>query len=309
MENEEILALTRRKATLERALAEMVYGSPEVRQEGDKQYIYVHYRLAGKQMTNFVGKYSEELLNLIISNNEKAKPIKQELKTVMHRLNELGYKERELPAKVRRNLDFAKRNLALTIHSQAILEGVATTFASTEDIIEGAKVSDMSPTDIAKIVNMKHAWEFILDPDIILSKPDLGLLMQINKLVEEGFYYDAGALRSVPVRIGGTKWSPALPIESVIKEGLTKILNSVKSNLDKAIELALYVQKSQIFLDGNKRTAVIFANHFLISKGLGLLYIPAELTEEYKALLVKFYETGAKGEIVEFLEEHCLLRI
>lgn len=307
--NEETINLINKKTLLERSLSELVYGSPEVRTEGNKRYIYVHYRLSGKQITNFVGEYSDELLNLIASNNEKVKPIKRELREVKHRLNTLSYQEPKLPEKVQRNLDFAKRNLTLTIHSQAILEGVATTFASTEEIIEGSQVRGMSPVDIAKIVNMKHAWEFILDPNVITSESGLTLVMQINKLVEEGFYYNAGRLRDVPVRIGGTRWSPDLPIESKVKEDLAIILNAKKSNTDKAIDLVLYLQKSQLFIDGNKRTAIIFANHFLISKGLGLIYIPAEKVEEYKALLVKYYETGTKSGIVDFLKNHCLLKI
>lgn len=132
---------------------------------------------------------------------------------------------------------------------------------------------------------------------------------QINKIIEEGFYYNAGKLRNVPVRIGGTKWSPELPIESVVKERLDDILSSNKSNIDKAIDLVLHIQKSQIFIDGNKRTAVIFANHFLIQRGLGLLYIPAELTEEYKNLLIEYYGNGRKANISSFLRDNCLIRI
>lgn len=307
--DEEILNLVHRKNILENSLAELVYGAIEVRNEKSGRYIYVHYRLSGKQVTNFVGEYSEELLNLITSNNKEVRPLKRELSEIKHKLVALGYTEKPLPDKVRRNIDFAKRNLALTIHSQAILEGVATTFASTEDIIEGSKVQNMSPQDVAKIINMKHAWEFILDPDVITAASDLTLAMQINKLIEEGFYYNAGKLRDVPVRIGGTKWSPDLPLESKIKEDLAEIMGSKKSNYHKAINLLLYLQKSQLFLDGNKRTAVIFANYFLISKGAGLIYIPADMVEEYKALLVEFYETDHKANIVRFLEDNCLLKI
>ncbi len=307
--NENVLNLINQRALLEKSLSELVYGATEIRQEGSKKYLYVHYRLSGKPVTSFVGEYSPELLSTITSNNEKAKPIKQKLRQIDHELHALGYETKPIPEKIHRNLDFARRNLALTIHSQAILEGVATTFASTEDIIEGARVSNMSPQDIAKIVNMKHAWEFILDDDVIMSEPNLTLLMQINKLIEEGFYYNAGKLRDVPVRIGGTKWSPELPLESVIKEQLEEILSSNQSNIDKAIDLVLYIQKAQIFLDGNKRTAVIFANHFLIQKGLGLLYIPAELVEEYKRLLVEYYETNHKSAISAFLKDNCLLKI
>jgi hypothetical protein len=45
-----------------------------------------------------------------------------------------------------------------TIYKQAILEGVATTYADTEDIINGGKVKGMTSDDIMKVVNLKHAW-------------------------------------------------------------------------------------------------------------------------------------------------------
>lgn len=42
--------------------------------------------------------------------------------------------------------------------------------------------------------------------------------------------------------------------------------------------------KKQLFLDGNKRTAVIFANHFLVSYGKGLIVVPAELVYNIKTI-------------------------
>ena len=214
-----------------------------------------------------------------------------------------------MPEKVKRNLDFAKKNLALTIHSQAILEGVATTFAETEAIIEGGQIHGLTEQDIRKIVNMKHAWEFIMDDDTITAPDNLALLCQINKLIEEGFYYNAGKLRDVPVNIGGTKWRPDLPIESQVAEHLGNILASSATDTDKAIDLTLYIVRSQIFLDGNKRTAIIFANHFLIKRGLGLLYVPEDKIDEFKSLLVNYYETSNKSQISDFLKTHCLLKI
>ena len=67
--------------------------------------------------------------------------------------------------------------------------------------------------------------------------------------------------------------------------------------------------RAQLFIDGNKRTAVIFANHFLIQRGLGLLYVPEGKTEQFKQLLVDYYETGKKGDITKFLRDECLLKI
>ena len=54
-------------------------------------------------------------------------------------------------------------------------------------------------------------------------------------MVEEGFYYTAGKVRTVPVTIGGTSWTPTLPIESVIKEELQEIFDKKIDVVDRAI--------------------------------------------------------------------------
>ena len=163
----------------------------------------------------------------------------------------------------------------------------------------------MTSEDILKILNLKHAWEFIINKNVILEQTNFNLLCEINKIVEEGFYYTAGKIRNVPVSIGGTKWKPSLPIESVIKEELEEILNSQLKDIDKAIELLLYTMKKQIFIDGNKRTSVIFINHYLISRGKGLVSIPTELTEEFKELLIAYYEDKDQLEIRKFIKDKC----
>lgn len=303
---ERIQELLSKEHRLEQELDGLVYGAPEIR---DDKYIYVHLRESGQLKTRYAGEYSDSLYNLILKNTTRAKTIKKELKEIKHQLHELGYMRRVLSEQVKRNIDFAKKNLAITIHSQAILEGVATTFAETEAIIEGARVQGMTEKDIRKIVNMKHAWEFILDDDVIVSTDDFALLSRVNQLVEEGFYFNAGRLRDVPVAIGGTDWRPEMPVESKVVEDLNQILSKKVSDIDKAINLVLFVMRSQIFIDGNKRTAVIFANHFLIQRGLGLLYIPEDKVEEFKKLLVDFYKTEKKSAISDFLKKYCLLTI
>lgn len=308
-EKMEIMNLLQNKQILEHELNSLAYGAVEIRENNSNKYIYVHYREEGVALTKYVGEYSDELYNLVLNNSIKAKQIKKQIKEITKKLNELNYVEKELDAKVKQNIDFAKRHLADTIYKQAILEGVATTFADTESIIEGGKVNNMTSEDVMKIVNLKHSWEFILNKNVILSETNFALLCEINKMVEEGFYYTAGKVRSVPVTIGGTKWIPELPIESVIKEELQDIFNKGKDDIDISINLLLYIMKKQVFIDGNKRTAVIFSNHYLISKGKGIIAIPAELTEEFKELLIPYYEGKDDINIKKFIKEKCYIAI
>ena len=67
----------------------------------------------------------------------------------------------------------------------------------------------------------------------------------------------------------------------------------------------MYCMKPQIFIDGNKRASVIFANHYLISHGQGFLVIPEEHVPEFKQKLAAFYEEEDIEVISGFLKEKC----
>lgn len=305
----EIMNLLQVKQSLELKLSSLIYGSVEIRESDSNKYIYVHYRDNGIVLTKYAGEYSDKLYNLILNNSIEAKKLKKEIRDINKKLKELNYENTELSSDVMLNIDFAKKNLVSTIYKQAILEGVATTFADTENIIEGGKVNNMTSEDVLKIVNLKHAWEFILNENVITSDTNYALLCQINKFILEGFYYNAGKIRSTPVTIGGTNWTPDLPIENIIKEELEDILNKDIDDIDRAIELLLYTMKKQIFIDGNKRTSVIFTNHYLISKGKGLIVIPDNLSDEYKNLLIQYYEGKGKENIKAFLKNKCYMNL
>ena len=122
-------------------------------------------------------------------------------------------------------------------------------------------------------------------------------------MINEGFFYDGGRIRQIPVNIGGSTYKPPLPIENIVVERISDIINSALDDIDKAIELTLFVMKTQVFIDGNKRTAIIFANHYLISKGKGLLVVPYDLVPEFKKLLIAYYEDRDNESIKEFLKD------
>lgn len=281
-------------------------GSPEIKEREGKQYLYIRKRVGSRLTSTYVGEYTDALYQLLLRNAREARGLKKNIRRLDKELAQLGYADAELSARVQLNLDFARANMKSNIYDQAVLEGVATTFPQTEDIIENGKVTGMTASDVQKILNLKHAWEFVLDKDVISYPTDYSILCHIAKLVNEGFYHDGGRIRGVPVTIGGTSYVPPLPIESIIKEQLESILSEQQSAEEKAITLCLYCMKTQIFNDGNKRAAVIFANHYLISQGAGMLIIPEKEVPEFKRLLVAYYEDKDQGEIMTFMRGKCV---
>ena len=156
-----------------------------------------------------------------------------------------------------------------------------------------------------KILNLKHAWEFILDKDVIQSVTNYHMLCYIAKLVNEGFFYDGGRIRGLPVTIGGSTYVPLIPIESIVKERIDEICLQDKDAVDIAIELCLYCMKTQVFTDGNKRASVIFANHYLIAHGMGFIVIPEKDVPAFKKHLVAFYEGESLETLRKFMRECC----
>ena len=298
--------LLQRKAELNARLNLIPYeGSIEIKERDNKKYIYLRKKVLGKNTSTYIDVYNDELFASISKLLIDAKTYKKEIRKINNELAKLGYTEQELSPRVLLNIDFARANMKSNIYDQAILEGIATTFPDTETIIENGKVIGMKATDVQKILNLKHSWEFIMDTDVVASKTNYSILCYIASLVNEGFYTYGGKIRGVPVTIGGTSYVPPMPIEYVVKERIEEIINSSKPVIDRAIEVCLYCMKTQIFNDGNKRASVIFANHLLISNGEGLLVIPEAKVPEFKKLLVTYYEDRDNGEIIQFMKEYC----
>lgn len=306
----EIQELLRSRADLNARLNLMPYdGTPEIKERGNEKYLYVRKRVAGKQTSTYVGAYTEELYNLLLRNAREAREIRKELRSIDKQLANAGYSEDELSSDVINNIAFARANMKMNIYDQAVLEGVATSFPQTEEIIDNGKIFGVTATDVQKILNLKHAWEFILDSDVIASRSDYYMLSHIARVVNEGFFAEGGRIRGVPVTIGGSSYVPPLPNELDVKEKIRKIIEESDEVINTAIKLCLYCMKTQIFLDGNKRASVIFANHYLISHGGGFLVIPEKEVPEFKRLLVKYYEGEDITVIADFMKKYCWKKI
>ena len=280
-------------------------GSPEIKENSSGKYIYIRKRVGSRLTSTYVDIYSADLYQLLLRNSKELRELRKQVRKIGKRLADLGYEANDLDVRVIQNLDFARANMKSNIYDQAVLEGVATSFPQTEDIIDNGTVSGMTANDIQKILNLKHAWEFILDTDVLQAKTDYYLLCHIAKLVNEGFFADGGRIRAVPVSIGGSSYKPPIPVETIVRDRIQEIIISEKEKIDIAIELCMYSMKTQVFIDGNKRASVIFANHYLIAHGQGLLVIPEEHVPEFKKKLVEYYEGEDIRDISTFLKDKC----
>lgn len=301
-----ILGLLEDKADSQARLNLLPYdGSPEIKEQNGSRYLYVRKRVAGKLTSTYVDTYSDELYQLLLKNARDARSLRKRIWQIEKELASLDYKELELSSRVYQNIDFARANMKSNIYDQAVLEGIGTTFPQTEEILNNGIVNGVKATDVQKILNLKHAWEFILDKDVIQSSSNFYMISHIAKLVNEGFYFDGGRVRGIPITIGGSNYAPPIPIESIVKESIDHIIRAQKDSIDIAIDLCMYCMKTQIFIDRNKRTSIIFANHYLIAHGQGLLVIPEKEVPEFKKLLVRYYEGENISVIRSFLKKKC----
>lgn len=280
-------------------------GSPEIKEQSGKKYLYVRKRIAGKLTSTYVDIYSDELYQLLLRNARDARALNKRIRQIEKELSNIGYEEATLSNRVHQNIDFARANMKSNIYDQAVLEGVGISFPQTEEIINNGIVNGVKASDVQKILNLKHAWEFILDKDVIQSDSNFYMISHIAKLVNEGFYMDGGKVRSVPVTIGGSSYVPPIPVENVVKENIDGIVASGNEPIDIAIELCLYCMKTQIFIDGNKRASVLFSNQYLIAHGQGFIVIPEKKVPEFKRLLVEYYEDADISIIGAFLKDKC----
>jgi len=204
------------------------------------------------------------------------------------------------------NVFIAKRNIVDYIWKSANLEGIGVTYPETQTIYDGGVVNGLKVNEIIAINNLKYAWEFILENEI--NELDFKLLCELHKLTADKLVLDVtlGKLRTTPVNIGGTSFKPLFPIESQIKEELCDILNKNISKTEMAIEVMLWIMRRQMFIDGNKRVAMLFANKIMIDNGCGIITISQKNQLIFYEKLIKFYETNDNKDLKEWIYNNCI---
>lgn len=220
-------------------------------------------------------------------------------------LEELGFKKEKLSNKVLKVLKMAEEDMNLNIYHQCMLEEVKATKEQVYLQIELGASKGLDDIDVQKINNLKFAWSFLIQEEVAQIPSCFGILISLANFVNASLFEKPGELRNSDVRIGGSSYVPPLPDKEQIIKDIEDIISLKKTNVDIAIELCLYIMKSQIFIDGNKRVAVLFANHYLMHKGAGLMIITDSNVRKFKSMLVDYYEDKDTKTIKNFLKEEC----
>lgn len=201
------------------------------------------------------------------------------------------------------NLLLTSNNLPLIIYNSARLEGINTTYPDTKTILEGVNVPNLKLDEINCILNLRDAWNYTLSN--IDEVVDLDFVCKINSFVSRNESLEWGVLRTGKVGINGVDYIPEIPQKDIITKNIKEILKQ-GSITEKALNLMLYLMRSQIFWDGNKRTSMIIANKILISNGCGIITIKEEDIREFNTLLTEYYNTNNKNKIIKFLYKKCI---
>lgn len=194
------------------------------------------------------------------------------------------------------NVFVAKRNIVDYIWKSANLEGIGVTYPETQAIYDGGIVNGLTVDNIIAICSLKNAWQFILENKDI--NYNFNVLCHIHKLVADRLVLEQnlGKIRTTPV-----------PIESQIIEELNSLLNQEdKSKTEIAIEVMLYIMRRQMFIDGNKRVAMLFANRIMIDNGCGIISIAQEYQPTFYEKLIKYYETNDMNDLKKWIYDHCI---
>lgn len=208
------------------------------------------------------------------------------------------------------NVILARRMITENVYRSARLEGIETTYFDVEDILNNRGCANLTPNEITTIVNLKRAWEFILDKENLDREIDFAFMQDLHRILGSGLetlnWNEIGRFRTEGILISGTNWRPSTPNP----ERMWKELNDIKKNpiiTERAFDINLWCCKTQAFKDCNKRVSSFLANHELIKNAQGIFSVPDDKCNMYKNLLIKYYESDDSIEIKEFIYNYCYI--
>lgn len=198
---------------------------------------------------------------------------------------------------------------ATRMHSELVynmtkLEGNPYTYPEVKTLLDGITVGGRKLSDQEQVLRVSRAWEElrrqVADNSFTVSKANF---IHFNKIVAEGEALEVGHFRNGQVYIAGVEYirPKAQELDEIFAKMLLEFQQSNDDLYTRAFKLFLHCARYQFFYDGNKRTAQLIMNGFLMSNERPPVSIPAKSKRSYDSRMTKFYETGNMKPMLEFL--------
>lgn len=215
-------------------------------------------------------------------------------------------------------------NRTKIIHAQALIEGIATTQADTDIIInnmlsEKELENNYESYEIQEIINLSNAWNYMLNTLDIELTPEYVMYMHSilaknvmnnnGRLRVSRTQYE-GLLRTEAVSIGTSSYTPPVISYAQSYQYLLQIINAQNYNNPSQMGLSLFanMSKQQFFYDVNKRTATLIANKVLMQYGIGILHGPTNKKSKWVNKLLDYYEGKITLQAyINYLQRYYLL--
>lgn len=184
-------------------------------------------------------------------------------------------------------VELMKRHIDDLVYSSVQIEGIGATFAQTREIVAEGQANGVPSDDIHKIVCIKRSLEFLFSNYGLPA--DWSLYSTYNAIIGEGTVRDAGQMRG-PGTVRVDDYYPADVSEDLFYEIMDTAATTAYDDAELVAQVVLNLSKAQFFHDGNKRTALVFANHLLAQADAEMAVIVTERDrDEYLDLLLDYY--------------------
>lgn len=176
------------------------------------------------------------------------------------------------------------------------LEHIPCSYAQTRTILDGKSVAGLSTRQLRAVENYGQACEYLVD---LLENNRFNFskdtICQLHGIIGKDEAKHVGQFRGHQVFIQSSHYIPPNSeyLDSIFKEGKA-FIDTIENIQEKAICTFLFLSRTQLFSDCNKRTASLVMNGILINNGFQPLSIDSE---NFLEKMASFYESANATEI------------
>lgn len=196
------------------------------------------------------------------------------------------------------------------VYNAARIEGVNIKYLDTKLLVDEGIEPRLDADKVNILKNLKDAYKALKDHQFLSQEIDIYSLKRVNLIINgRGLARSAGYFRIDEVYITNCSYIPPIPDEYEVNNKIIDIIKEDSDPLDIGIKLYLYIMRSQPFIDGNKRTANVFANLYLLQHDCPIISIHASKKKEFLSKLARYYETENLEPITKLIKTHGLYDI